>query len=381
MNVKEVTKLKKIGIIAEYNPFHNGHLYHLNKVKEMFPDSFLILVLIGNFTQRGEISIINKWDKTRIALNYGYDLVVELPFLFATQSASFYAKGAIEILNKLECDYLVFGSESNDVDMLKDLVNITYKNKNYESLVKKYINVGNNYPLACSLALKDLTGKLIDKPNDVLALEYVRCIKLLNSKIKPISIKRTNNYHEENINKEITSATSIRRNLKDTTKIKNTMPSCAISLISNINYGKYFDLIKYQIISSDSLDDYLDVDEGIENKLKKAINNSKNLNELILNVKSKRYSYNKIQRMLLHIVCKIKKEENDLNLNYIRILGMNNNGKKILKEIKNKIDIPIITKYKKKYDVLFSIDKKANLIYSLLTNYDYNNEYRTSLKK
>ena len=381
MNVKEVTKLKKIGIIAEYNPFHNGHIYHLNKVKEMFPDSYLILVLIGNFTQRGEISIINKWDKTKIALNYGYDLVVELPFLFATQSASFYAKGAIEILNKLECDYLVFGSESNDVDMLKDLVNITYKNKNYESLVKKYINEGNNYPLACSFALKDLTGKLIDKPNDVLALEYVRCIKLLNSKIKPISIKRTNNYHEENINKEITSATSIRRNLKDTTKIKNTMPSYAISLISNINYGKYFDLIKYQIISSNSLDDYLDVDEGIENKLKKAINNSKNLNELILNVKSKRYSYNKIQRMLLHIVCKIKKEENDLNLNYIRILGMNNNGKKILKEIKNKIDIPIITKYKKKYDILFSIDKKANLIYSLLTNYDYNNEYRTSLKK
>lgn len=373
--------LKKVGVIAEYNPFHNGHIYHLNKVKKMFPDSYLILVLIGNFTQRGEISVINKWDKTKIALNYGYDLVVELPFLFATQSASFYAKGAIEILDKLNCDYLVFGSELNDVKTLKYLVNVTYKNKNYELLVKKYVNKGNNYPLACSLALKDLTGKLIDKPNDVLALEYVRCIKNLNSKIKPISIKRTNDYHEENINKEITSATSIRRNLNDTAKIKNTMPSDSIRFINDINYDKYFDLIKYQIVSSDNLSDYLDVDEGIENKLKKAINNSVNLNELILNVKSKRYSYNKIQRMLLHIICKIKKEDNNLSLNYIRVLGMNNNGKKILKEIKNKIDIPIITKYKKEYDFLFSIDKKANLIYSLITNYDYNNEYRTSLKK
>lgn len=373
--------MKKVGVIAEYNPFHNGHVYHLNKVKKMFPDSYLILVLIGNFTQRGEISVINKWDKTKIALNYGYDLVVELPFLFATQSASFYAKGAVEILDKLDCDYLVFGSELNDVKTLEGLVNTTYKNKNYESLVKKYVDKGNNYPASCSLALKDLTGKLIDKPNDVLALEYVKCIKLLNSKIKPISIKRTNDYHEEDINKKITSATSIRRNLTDTKKIKNTMPKDSISFISDINHDKYFDLIKYQIVSSDNLNDYLDVDEGIENKLKKVISNSNNLNELILNVKSKRYSYNKIQRMLLHIVCKIKKEENNLNLNYIRILGMSNNGRKILKEIKNKIDIPIITKYKKEYDVLFTIDKRVNLIYSLLTNYDYSNEYRSSLKK
>lgn len=373
--------MKKVGVIAEYNPFHNGHVYHLNKVKKMFPDSYLILVLIGNFTQRGEISVINKWDKTKIALNYGYDLVVELPFLFVTQSASFYAKGAVEILDKLDCDYLVFGSELNDVKTLEGLVNTTYKNKNYESLVKKYVDKGNNYPASCSLALKDLTGKLIDKPNDVLALEYVRCIKLLNSKIKPISIKRTNDYHEEDINKKITSATSIRRNLTDTKKIKNTMPKDSMSFISDINHDKYFDLIKYQIVSSDNLNDYLDVDEGIENKLKKVISNSNNLNELILNVKSKRYSYNKIQRMLLHIVCKIKKEDNNLKLNYIRVLGMTNNGRNILKEVKNSINIPIITKYKKEYDNLFWADKKASLIYSMLTDYNVNDDFKSSIKK
>ena len=347
----------------------------------MFPDSYLILVLIGNFTQRGEISVINKWDKTKIALDYGYDLVVELPFSFATQSANFYAKGAIEILNKLDCDYLVFGSELNDVETFKKLVDMTNNNKKYDKLVKKYIDMGNNYPFACSLALKELTGKLIDKPNDVLALEYIRNIKITNSKIKPISIKRTNNYHEEEISKKITSATSIRHNINNIKKIKNTMPEGIINLISKINYNKYFSLIKYQIISSDNLNDYLDVNEGIENKLKKVINDSKDLNELILNTKSKRYSYSRIQRMLLHIVCKFKKSDNILSLNYIRVLGMSNNGKKILKDIKGKIDVPIITKYQKKYDNLFSIDKKANSIYSLLTNYDPNSEYKSSLKK
>ena len=98
-----------VGVIAEYNPFHNGHLYHLNKAKEMFKDSYFVLILIGNFTQRGEISVIDKWDKTKIALDYGYDLVIELPYVFATQSASYYAKGAIEILKKINCNYLVFG--------------------------------------------------------------------------------------------------------------------------------------------------------------------------------------------------------------------------------------------------------------------------------
>ena len=145
-----------VGIIAEYNPFHNGHLYHLNKVKEMFPNDSYILVLIGNFTQRGEISIINKWNKTKIALDYGFDLVVELPYLFATQAANFYAKGAIELLNYLNCDYLVFGSETNDVNILESLVNLTHNNEKYEALIKKYINKGYNYPTSSSLALKEL---------------------------------------------------------------------------------------------------------------------------------------------------------------------------------------------------------------------------------
>ena len=372
--------MKKVGIIAEYNPFHNGHLYHLEKVKELYPDSYYILILIGNITQRGEISIINKWDKTKIALEYGYDLVVELPYIYATQSANIYANGAITLLNHLNCDYLVFGSETNNIDLFNNLVNITHDNKHYEELVKKYVNEGYNYPTSQSKALKEVSNVLIDKPNDVLGLEYVRQIKNTNSKIIPISIKRTNNYHEEDITSTITSATSIRKNISNTNLIKNAMPFNVINYIKDINYDKYFDILKYQIISSNNLNEYLGVDEGLENKLKKEIFNSNNINELILKVKSKRYSYNRIQRMLLHIATKTKKEDNNLNINYIRILGLSNNGKKILKEVKN-IDIPIITKYKKEYDHLFKEDIKASQIYSIISNYDYKEDFKSSIKK
>lgn len=372
--------MTNVGVIAEYNPFHNGHLYHLSKIKEMLPNSRLILILIGNFTQRGEISIINKWDKTRIALEYGYDLVVELPFIFATEAASIYAKGAIDILNNLSCNFLVFGSETNDVKLLEQLVDITSNNKEYENLIKKYIETGVNYPKACSMALKDITNVLINKPNDVLALEYVRQIKNTNSKIKPISIKRTNDYHENEINSIITSATSIRKNINNFEIIKNTIPKDIYKYVDKIDYDKYFDIIKYQIISDDNLSCYLGVDEGIENKLKKVINEAKDINDLILRVKSKRYSYNRIQRMLLHIVCKIKKDCNK-NIRYIRVLGLSNNGKQILKEIKGNINVPIITKFKKEHEKLLHEDIKASKIYSLISNYDPYNDFKSSIKK
>lgn len=370
----------KVGVIAEYNPFHNGHIYHLNKVKEMFPEASLILVLAGNFTQRGDVSVINKWDKAKIALDYGFDLVIELPFNIATSSASLYAKGAIDILNKLNCDYLVFGSETNDVSLFENLVNITKDNEKYEKKVKYYLDKGYNYPKACSLALYDISKVIIDKPNDVLALEYVRSIINTNSKIKPVSIKRTNNYHEEEIKENITSATSIRKSLNNKEIIKNTVPNESLKLINNISLNDYFDYIKYEIISNDKLDEILDVDEGIENKLKKEIHNSKTVEELILNVKSKRYSYNKIKRMLLHILTNTKKDY-DTKINYLRILGFNKKGTKILKEAKKYIDVPIITKYKKEYDDLFKDDVKASMLYSLITNYNYKMDFKTSIKK
>ena len=142
-----------IGIICEYNPFHYGHLYHLNKIKEMYPDSNIILVMSGWITERGDLSLIDKFKKTEIALNYGVDLVIELPFKFI-QSADYFAKGAVEILNKLGCDTIVFGSESNNIEELTYLANIQLNKSKYDKLVKEYIDEGTNYPTALSKALK-----------------------------------------------------------------------------------------------------------------------------------------------------------------------------------------------------------------------------------
>ena len=372
--------MNKVGVVAEYNPFHNGHIYHLEKVKKLFPDSYIILVMAGNFTQRADLSVINKWDKTKLALDYNIDLVIELPFNISTSSADIYAKGAIDILNKLKCDYLVFGSETNDIDLFYELVNITKNNKTYQSKIKAYLKEGYNYPKSCSLSLKDISGKVIDKPNDVLALEYVRSIVNSKSSIKPISIKRTNDYLDERINKNITSATSIRKNLNKKRLIKKTLPKKSLDLIRDIKLDDLYNYLKYQIMVNNNLENILDIDTGIKNKLLKEINTCSNINDLILKVKSKRYSYNRIKRMLLHIITNTKKDYNT-NVNYIRVLGLNNNGKKVLKDVKKGIDIPIITKFKKEYENLFYDDIKASKVYSLVSNYDINLEYKSSIQK
>ncbi len=369
-----------VGVIAEYNPFHNGHIHHLNETKKMFPNANLILILIGNFTQRGDVSVINKWDKTNLALEYGFDLVVELPFNVATSSASIYAKGAIDILNMLNCNYLVFGCETNDVKLLENLVYATNNNYDYENKIKTYLDKGFNYPKACSLALNDITNVKIDKPNDVLALEYVRSIINSNSKIKPVSIKRTNNYHEKMVRNKISSATSIRKNLDNTNLVKHSLPKKSLDLTKNISLNDYFKYIKYEIITCDKLNEILDVDEGIENKLKKEIISAKTTDDLILKIKSKRYSYNRIKRMLLHILTKTPKNY-DVNIKYIRVLGFSKKGAKILKEIKNSVKVPIITKYKKEYNDLFLDDLKASKLYSLIANYNYKEEFKSSIKK
>ena len=146
--------METIGIICEYNPFHNGHLYHINKIKEIYPDSIIIACISSSFCQRGEISIMNKWDKTNIALNNNIDLVVELPFVYSTQSADIFSKGALKILNSLNIDKLIFGSESNDIEMLTNIAKAQINNKDFDKLVKEYSDEGNNYLTIISKALK-----------------------------------------------------------------------------------------------------------------------------------------------------------------------------------------------------------------------------------
>ena len=362
-----------VGIIAEYNPFHNGHLYHLNKVKEMFPNKTICLVLAGNFLNRGDVSIIDKWDKTKIALEYGIDLVVELPFVFATQAGDIYAYGAISILDSLGCDYLVFGSECNDIDLLNKIVDIENSDE-FKIKVNKYTKLGFNYPTSLSKAIEDISCLSIKTPNDLLGISYLKQIKKLNSKIKPITIKRTNDYHNLSLNKNITSASSIRNALNNNLDISSYVPTMTLKYIKNISLNNYFDILKHQIII-DVLTKYQDIDKNLENLFKKNIMKCSSIDELILKIKSKNYTYNKIKRCLVHILCGLVK--NDYKTEYIRILGFNENGKNYLNKIKKNCKYPILVGYDKLLDMELQVTK----IYSLITNIDINSELQKPIIK
>ena len=227
--------MKSVGIICEYNPFHNGHLYHLQKVKEMFPNTPIVLILSGNFTQRGIPSLLDKWDKTEIALHYGVDLVIELPFSFATQSADIFAYGAIRLLSLLQVDYLVFGSESNNIDQLTKLVPVVSSPK-YHELVRSYQSQGNNYPTSLNLALKELSGTSLNTPNDLLGFSYIKEIAHQQANIIPFTIQRTNDFHGKELNQEISSATSIRKAIKDKVDISSCVPNITLNYLKKTNY-------------------------------------------------------------------------------------------------------------------------------------------------
>lgn len=362
--------MKSIGIIAEYNPFHNGHLYHINKIKEKYKDYSIILVMTGNFTERGDCAIIDKWKRSEIALKYGIDLVVELPYPFATQSADFFAYGAVTLLEKLNVEKIVFGSESDDVSSLELIAKTQIDNPEFDRLVKIYSKFGNNYPTALSLALSDLTHKKIDEPNDLLGISYIKTILKNNYKIKYETIKRTNNYHELELSDNLSSASAIREALKNNIDISSVVPKDTINYYSNLHFiNDYFDILKYKIMTED-LDIYQTVEEGIDKLLKKHINKANNYDELIKLVKTKRYTYNKISRMLLHILCNFTKEKANLfkDISYIRILGFNDTGKSYLNSIKKDISIPIISKITKEKDPMLEFELQTTNIYNLKNN-------------
>lgn len=353
--------MKVNGIIVEYNPFHNGHIYQINKVKEMYPNDLLIIILNGYFTQRGNISVLSKEDKTKLALDYGVDLVVELPCIYGIQSADIFAYQSIKILNELKIDRLIFGSESNNLDILKKIASIQ-EDEYFNLKLKEELDKGISYPNA----LRNIIDINFDyQPNDLLGISYIKAINKINNNIEIISIKRTNDYHDKNSNNKIISAENIRNKYSNNIDIKTYTP--AYKYIKPIDNELYFKLLKTKILTDSHLDEYVDVNEGIENRLIKYINNSKNIIDFIEKIKTKRYSYNKINRMLLHIVLGFKKDENISTLS-VRILGFNNKGKEYLNKNKFKFEE---NKFIKNLEINYS------KIYDLLTN---SNTYEFELK-
>lgn len=362
---------KIIGVIAEYNPFHLGHRYQIEKIKELYPNSIIIAIISTNFTQRGDISLLNKWNKATICLNEGIDLVIELPTLYATQSADIFAYGALSILNKFKIDTLVFGSETNDIDYFTTLANIQINNPKYPELVKNYLSLGLNYPTAMSKALKELTNTKIDKPNDLLALSYIKEIIKNNYPITPISIKRTNDYHSNSLqnNTNIINASLIREMFLNNQDISPYIPNNTKELLYQyLSLNKAYSLLKYNIINNENnLSTYLDIEEGLDKRILKYLDTSHTWIDLVNNLKTKRYTYNKINRTLLHLLLNIKKEDNTKEI-YLRVLGFNNKGREYLKKLKKDTNLDIFTSYRKNKSPLLDLEYHSTYIYSLITN-------------
>ena len=363
--------MKVIGIIAEYNPFHNGHLYQINKVKELYPDSIIITVISSSFSQRGEAIILDKWERTDIALYNKVDLVVELPYPFSTQSADTFAKGGISILNALKIDTLVFGTESGSIDDLVKAAEIQINNKNFDKKVKEYIDKKYNYKTSVTKAIFDLTNINLETPNDILGVSYIKEILRQNKNIEIKGLKRTNNYLNLSDNSNIVSASNIRNKITNNKRVKKYVPSDTYKYLKNISINEdlYFNLLKYKILTTSDLHNYVTIDEGIENRIKSAIFNSNSLEELIGNIKTKRYTPNKIRRSLCHILNNFTKElkKEFEKIEYIRILGFNEKGKNYLNSIKKDINLPIITNYKKGYKML-DYEMEVTSVYNIVMN-------------
>ena len=356
-----------IGIVTEYNPFHNGHLYQIKKIKEMYPDSVIIVAMSGNYTMRGEISVLDKWNKTNIAINNGIDIVLEIPFIYSNQSSDIFSYAALKMLNEFKIEKLVFGSETNNIDLLSLASSVQIDNKKFDSLVKEYMSKGYNYPSSIGKSIYELTGIKIKESNDILGVSYIKEILKNKYNIKPISIKRTNNFKTNTKKSNIISAYEIREFLNKNESIKEYVPNNVTPYIKKVDYEKLFNLIKYKVISEkNSLNKYHLIDEGIENRIYEGVIKCDNYDDLVKYISNKRVTINKVNRILINIFVGLTKEEaSNKELSYIKILGLSKNGKKYYSKIKKDINVKVCNKFEK--DIM-NTELKASYLYSIITN-------------
>lgn len=377
---------KVLGIIAEYNPFHNGHSYHLEQAKKLTGSSYTVAVISGNFTQRGSTALIDKWSRAEIALNCGVDLVLELPTLYATSSAENFADGAVKILNSLKVvDYLAFGAETSDMDLLEPIADVLYKEpKAYKMLLANELKKGVSFPKARENALMLYLGDIrkylnvLSSPNNILGLEYMKSLKKYNSIIKPVAITRFEaGYNDISYSGNIASATAIRNIIKNGNfKVLRKLvpaPSYGI-LMDNIKQGHIIpdlSVFERQIIynlrkmSLSEIAELPDVSEGLENSIKKVANSCNTVNEFLNLIKSKRYTSTRLQRILIYSLLGITKKDIALSKKvnpYIRVLGFNKRGKFLISEIaKANPKLDIITSVKRFIDTSSNKNLKSVL--------------------
>ena len=407
---------KVLGIIAEYNPFHNGHLYHIKKSIEETGASSVICVMSGNFVQRGNTSIVDKWTKTKMALANGVDLVLELPTIYSVSSAENFAEGAIRLLDSLKIvDTISFGMEAKDIASLNNIANVLYTEpKEYTTILEHELRKGVSFPKARENAvmmyLNDIKqyANILTGSNNILAIEYLKAIKKLKSKLNPIGIRREKVlYNDEIIIDDFASATAIRKMIAtgQFSDIQKVMPKSSYALLADeLRKGHYvLDLSKFQKeiiynlrkMSVEEIAQLVDVSEGLENAIKNAANSSNNLVDFVNIVKSKRYTQTRIQRILIYALLGITNSKMlafKKAVPYARVLGFNENGKQLISQIakKNK-KVQIVTSVKKYMDEsknkvlkeMLETDILATDVYTLgyekdsWSNLDYTNKLVT----
>ena len=397
---------KRIGIIAEYNPFHNGHLYQIQKAKELTGADTVIAVMSGNFTQRGDTSLINKFEKAKIALQNEVDMVIELPTIYSISSAENFALGGIKILNEIgNIDYLVFGIEEDNLQELQAIADVLVnENDEFKRTIKEELDKGNSYPKAREIALKKVLSSenvegIMQKPNNILAIEYLKALKITNSRIKPFAIKRKNSmHHDKNINENYASGTYIRKLFIENNfdEIIKVVPKYTYERLLELkNQGNYItsindfsDIVIYKIrmMTKEEISQIADVNEGLENSIKLASTTCKTIDEIIDKVSTKRYTKTRISRILTYILLDITKsdmEQSKDNDPYIRVLGINKQCEEILRTIKHNKLITSLKKFEENNgeNELLNIDKKATEIYTIKypksvdANLDYTSKF------
>ena len=394
-----------LGIISEYNPFHNGHLYHLIESKKATQSNYSICVMSGNFTQRGDVSIIDKWSRTQMAIENGIDLVIELPTIYAISSAENFASGAVKILDSLGIvDFMSFGSECNDISILSEVTDVlTNEPSEYKTLLSHELSRGVSFPKARERALmmylNDIRrfNNVLSSPNNILGIEYLKALDRQNSKIHPITIKREGSaYNDDSIpsNSGFASATSIRNLCQshDISILQNFMPETSFNILQDClenghivrNISELDKTIIYTLrkMSIDEIANLPDVSEGLEFAIKSAVNQCNTITELLSIINTKRYTQTRLKRIFLYALLGITKKDMQISKTtkpYIRILGFNSKGRELISEIsKHNRRLTIISSVKKFMDsnsnknlkLMLEKDIWATNVYTLGYEYD-----------
>ncbi|PNT93330.1 nucleotidyltransferase [Clostridium thermosuccinogenes] len=370
--------MKALGLIVEYNPFHNGHLYHIQQSRILSGCDYLVCVMSGNFIQRGEPALVNKWARARMALMSGADLVLELPAVYAVSSAEYFAYGAVRILDSLGIiDHICFGSENGKIEELDMIADVLHREPEcYRKLLKQQLEKGLSYPAAREAALQGYLDSqcksdgsmtsVLKTSNNILGIEYLKALKKLKSRIIPLTIKRiSNTYHTEELTGSISSATAIRRSILSSAHIPNeaeffnALPEASASILQEeFKCGRgpvsssNFDLIILSALRRASLESLRKlpyITEGLENRIKNAAENSGTLEEMIDKIATRRYTRTRIQRILFNFLAGLTAQDlNEFNNSggpqYIRVLGFNRKGREMLSSITRNADLPVIVK-------------------------------------